>query len=159
MTLEGAVAEVHLGKQLRRLVTQGSVTRFVEHDVDGQPDFTIWPSGVGSSQRVECKNVRDADEAYRSKGEITAYKVETQKTRTSQGDPSSRFYDVDYFDILAVCLGKKTGRWTDFMFVRTCDLRVHAKYPGKLAVMHRVPLSAARPWYSTLEEILSVAPA
>ena len=138
VTLEGAVAEVHMAKHVAPLV--GSVLRGYEaYDVDGEPDFGLFlPDG----RRVlaECKNVRDRDEAYRSKGEIVAYKVETQKTRTSGGDPTRRFYGVDQFDILGVCLGKKTGDWTRFMFARTADLARHAKHPSKLAVMQRVPL-------------------
>ena len=95
--------------------------------------------------------------AYREGGEIVAYKVETQKTRASKGDPTSRFYGVGQFDILGVCLGKKTGRWSDFVFVRVVDLVCHAKHTGKLAVMQRVPLPDSKnlvPWYNDLGELL-----
>jgi hypothetical protein len=83
--------------------------------------------------------------------------AETQKTRASKGDPTSRYYGVDQFDILGVCLGKKTGNWSDFLFVRVVDLLCHAKHKGKLAVMQRVPLPDAEtlaPWYNNLGELL-----
>lgn len=161
VTLEGAVAEVHLGKQLSSLRSSGIITRFEEHDQDSRPDYTIWIPGYDGGQSIECKNVRDADEAYRKHGVDVAYKVEVQKTRTSNNDPSSRFYDIEYFAILAVCLGKKTGLWTDFMFIRERHLSLHSRYPNKRAAMHRVPLpdsGFAPPWYSDLESLLENDP-
>ncbi len=154
VALEGAVAEVHLGKHISALLEKGKITSFEEHDQDGYPDFTI-TLHTGQSLTIECKNVRDAKEAYRLGGEVVAYKVETQKTRASTGDPSSRFYDRAYFGILAVCLGKKTGDWTQFLFIRSKDLAPHKQYPGKLAAMQRVPLPAsggtdAHRWYHSL---------
>ena len=161
VTLEGAVAEVHLGKKLKALCDTGTLDRFEEHDSDGYPDYTIWLPGDDFGQLIECKNIRDADEAYRQGGVDVAYKVETQKTRTSNNDPSSRFYNADHFSILAVCMGKKTHRWTDFMFIRSGHLMRHARYPHKLAVMHRVPLPGSDfgpPWYSSLTALLEDEP-
>ena len=94
---------------------------------------------------------------YRESGKVVAYKVETQKTRAATGDPTSRYYGVDQYHILGVCLGKKTGDWRDFLYIRTIDLIAHAKHAGKLAVMQRVPLPDAkelRPWYADLAELL-----
>jgi len=158
VTLEGAVAEVQLGKHIKNLHEIGTIVRFEEHDQDGYPDYTIWMRGSVKGLRVECKNVRDSDEAYRAGGQIVAYKVETQKTRTSNNDASSRFYDATQFDILAVCLGKKTHEWKNFVFIFTSDLARHSKHPGKIAVMHRVPLPTSpisRPWYASLGELLA----
>jgi hypothetical protein len=155
VTLEGAVAEVQMEKSIKALV--GSVIdRFEVYDIDGHPDFGIWLPGSDRRILAECKNVRDRDEAYRRDGEIVAFKAETQKTRASKGDPLSRFYDIDQFDILGVCLGKKTGRWTDFMYARVVDLAQHAAHKGKLAVFQRVPLpgSATAPWYDDLGALL-----
>ena len=143
VTLEGAVAEVHLAKIVHSAYERGVLERFEEHDLDGHPDFGLWLPGMERPLLLECKNVRDSDEAYRSGGAVVAFKVETQKTRMSAGDSSSRFYGVDQFDILGVCLGKKTHNWTDFRFVRTRDLAAHGTHSGKLAVMHRVPLPGA----------------
>lgn len=158
VTLEGAVAEVHLGKHIRELDDSGVILRFEEHDLDGYPDYSIWlPADPDTVYRVECKNVRDSDEAYRKGGEITDYKVETQKTRSAKGDPTSRFYNYDQFEILAVCLGKKTHDWQKFVFIQTKDLAAHSKHPNKIATMHRVPLPGSNvepPWYETLESLL-----
>jgi hypothetical protein len=156
VTLEGAVAEVQMEKKIRALV--GTVIeRYETHDLDGHPDFSIWLPKVGKPLLAECKNVRNRDEAYRQGGEVVAYKAETQKTRASKGDATSRFYGVDQFDILGVCLGKKTGRWSDFMFARVVDLARHASHEGKLAAFQRVPLPGsedAAPWHGDLGELL-----
>jgi len=157
VALEGAVAEVHMERKLKAAQRAGAVSKYVSHDIDGHPDFSIWLPGRKKVLLAECKTVRDSNEAFRSGGKITAYKVETQKTRASQGDPSSRFYGVDQFDILGVCLGKKTGRWDEFMFILSSKLARHASYPNKLAVMHRVPLPAATnvaPWFRDIGELL-----
>jgi len=158
VTLEGAVAEVHLGKQIHGLQESDIIARYEIHDQDGYPDYSIWLSRKPHKVfRVECKNIRDSEEAYRKGGEITAYKVETQKTRASKGDTSSRFYGFDQFEILAVCLGKKTHDWTQFMFIESRQLAKHAKYKTKMAVMHPVPLPGnpvLPPWYTTLQELI-----
>ena len=157
VTLDGAVAEVQLGKHIAAAQAGGLITRFEVHDQDGYPDCSIWLPDRDIPLRVECKNVRDSEEAYRSEGRDVAYKVETQKTRASNGDPGSRFYGVDQFEILAVCLGKKTGNWREFVFARTADLARHPTYPGKLAVFQRVPMSAAEaaePWYNGLDSLI-----
>ena len=159
VTLEGAVAEVHLGKILCRLKDDGAIADCEEHDRDGYPDCTIRLPG-GGQLTVECKTVRDAKEGYRTNGELVAYKVEVQKTRTSNDDPSSRLYDIGYFDILAVCLGKKTGRWADFLYVRSRDLVEHQKHPGKLRAIQRVPMperGVEAPWYRSLHDLLGSA--
>ena len=156
VALEGAVAEVHLQKKINALQVSGMLVRNEEHDLNGYPDFTIWPSKTNKPLLVECKNIRD--EGYRTKGILIAYKVETQKTRAAKSDPTSRYYSVNQFDILAVCLGKNTGNWSDFLFAKTDDLAIHNKYPQKLAVMHRVPLPTSlsiSPWYRSLDELLA----
>jgi hypothetical protein len=92
VALEGAVAEVQMEKKLQALV--GSIIeRYEAYDQDGHPDFGIWLPGRPERLLAECKNVRNHDEAYREGGEIVAYKVETQKTRASQGNPLSRYYE------------------------------------------------------------------
>jgi hypothetical protein len=133
------------------------VERYEAHDLDGHPDFSIWLPRRKRPLMAECKNVRDHDQAYREKGQIVAYMVETQKTRASKADPTSRYYGLEQFDILGACLGKKTGDWGDFLFVRVVDLLCHAKHAGKLAVMQRVPLPGAESlgyWYNDLGELL-----
>jgi len=158
VTLEGAVAEVHLGKHINKLVREGVIFRYEEHDIDAYPDYTIWiPSNPPKPFRIECKNVRDNNEAYRKNGVIVAYKVETQKTRASKGDPQSRFYGYDQFEILAVCLGKKTHNWHEFMYIETKHLARHTRFRNKLNVMHQVPLPSEKtlpPWYNELGILL-----
>lgn len=158
VTLEGAVAEVHLGKHINKLYREGMLSRYEEHDKDAYPDYTIWiPSTRPRAFRIECKNVRDNKEAYRKNGVIVAYKVETQKTRASKGDPQSRFYGYDQFEILAVCLGKKTHNWHEFMYIETKHLARHSRFKNKLGVMHQVPLPSERsgpPWYNELGKLV-----
>jgi len=158
--LEGAVAELQMERHIAALVGK-DVERYETHDEDGQPDFSIWLPGQKRVLRAECKNVRESTkkggEAYRIGGKIVAYKVETQKTRAAKGDPTSRYYDVHYFDILGACIGKKTDDWSDVLFVRAKDLARHREFPHKLAVMQRVPLPDAdtlRPWYDDLGELI-----
>lgn len=155
VTLEGAVAEVHLEKRVRDLLASGYLIDCEVYDLDGQPDvLAVVPSGV--RVLVECKNVRN-DDGYKKAGKVVAYKVETQKTRTSNNDPSSRFYGADQFDVVAVCMGKKTGDWTQFLYARTDTLERHKKYPHKLAAMQWVPLPSEMPcpgWYETLHDVL-----
>lgn len=155
VTLEGAVAEVQMEKRIRALVGT-IVDRYLRHDVDGRPDFSIWLPGRRAPLLAECKNVRDSEEAYREGGKVVAYKVETQKTRAAKGDPSSRYYRVGQFHILGVCLGKKTESWTDFLFVRASQLVRHPQHRRALAPVQRVPLptSVSRPWYGDLGALL-----
>jgi len=159
VALEGAVAEVQMLKNIARCVGHG-IERYENHDLDGHPDFSIWLSG-DRLLLAECKNIRESakmgGEAYRVGGKIVGYKVETQKTRAATGDATSRYYGADQFHILGVCLGKKTGDWTDFVFARTIDLRRHANHPHKLAVFQRVPLpdaSELRPWYADFSQLI-----
>ena len=144
-----------------QVLVGGIVERYETHDLDGHPDFSIWLPKAKKPLLAECKNVRDHEEAYREGGKIVAYKAETQKTRASKGDPTSRFYGVGQFDILGVCLGKKTGNWSDFMFARVVDLARHETHKGKLAVFQRVPLpdsESLAPWYNDLGELLKHSP-
>ncbi len=158
VTLEGAVAEVHLGKHIKNAQDRGLIIRFEEHDRDDYPDYTIWlPARPDTGYLIECKNIRDSQEAYKKAGDIVAYKVETQKTRASKADPSSRFYDTNHFDVLAVCLGKKTHDWRQFLYICTPDLPKHSKHQTKIAVTHRVPLpteSVDPPWFTSLDDLI-----
>jgi hypothetical protein len=158
--VEGAVAEEHMERKINELVGR-VIERYEAHDLDGHPDFSIWLPGRVVPLRAECKNIRDSTkkgaEAYRVKGEVVAFKVETQKTRAAKGDPTSRYYEIGHFDILGVCLGKKTGCWSDLVFIKTADLTRHPTFPSKLAVMQRVPLHGIleiAPWYANLAELL-----
>jgi hypothetical protein len=159
--VEGAVAEVQMERKIKALVGT-IIERYEAHDIDGHADFSIWLKGRDRPIRAECKNIRESSKAggasYRVKGVDVAYRVETQKTRASTADPTSRFYDLDQFEILGVCLGKKTSCWSDIVFIKTEDLLRHKKHPLKLAVMQRVPLPGATdgtPWFTELGKLLS----
>lgn len=157
VALEGAVAEVRFGRKLQELQEAGTIYRYEDHDRDDYPDFSIWLSESSPELKVEVKNIRDDEEAYRRRGQVVAYKVELQKTRRGE-DPSSRYYDADRFDVVAVCLGKKTGDWGQFFYARASELEISPKYPNKLNVMHRVPLpGSADPgdWYDDLGDLLA----
>lgn len=80
----------------------------------------------GTFLRVECKNASPKTAAD------GRFKVEVQKTRASKGDPASRFYAVDGFDIVAACLFSPTGQW-EFRFGRTADMTRHKSFPDRLA--------------------------
>ena len=127
VAVRGGVAEYHLETQLR----QHPDVRLVESfDADAMHDFNITLRD-GTRIRIECKN---ASPARFSNGD---YKVEVQKTRTSQKDPASRFYRADAFDVVAACMYSPTGDWV-FRFARTQDLPRHGKYPDRLAAIQRV---------------------
>ena len=147
VTLEGAVAEVHLGAILTRLQYENKIGRFEQHDADGMHDFTLILPHFETPLLMECKNVRNSK----------SIQVEVQKTRTSKGDPSSRFYAADQFDIIAVCMGKKNRNWKQFVFASVSDLKRHKEYPEKLAVMHPIKTDVNLfdgIWHSSIEALL-----
>lgn len=154
VALEGGVAEIQMEKHVAALV--GTVIeRYESVDLDGAPDFKIWLPGKSEPIQAECKNARN--QSYLLKGTETHYAVEIQKTRAAKGDPTSRYYESKHFDIIGVCLGKKTGDWTDFLFIRTTDLARHTTFPHKIAVMHRVPIPGSGdygPWSDDLAKIV-----
>jgi hypothetical protein len=132
-----------------------SIARYEAVDKDGIPDFKIWIPGRSEPIWAECENARNQN--YRSGGKVTHSAVETQKTRAARGDATTRYYDIDHFQILGVCLGKQTSDWTSFMFISTLNLARHANYPNKLAVMHRVPIPSSAdygPWSDDLDNII-----
>jgi hypothetical protein len=145
VALEGAVAEVHFERKLKTAVQEGWLEAFAGHDVDGMHDFTILCAG-GRKMRVEVKTVRNAKKLQ----------VEIQKTRAAKGDPSSRFYNHDHFDVIAVCMGRQSGDWSQFRYVLVSQLPRHPKHPEKLSVMNSIldgPSSTPR-WYSRLKDTI-----
>lgn len=145
VALEGAVAEVHFGRKLKIASREGWLTGYEDHDQDGKHDFTlITLSGVAI--RVEVKTVRKGPKP----------RVELQKTRASKGDPSSRFYDRDHFDVVAVCIGRPSGDWSHFRYALARDLPAHGDYQGKLKIMHDIPADeTTHPrWFSRLQDVM-----
>jgi hypothetical protein len=140
MALRGGVAEHHLGRHLR---ADTAVATAEVGQQEGPPDY--WVTMASQEEvTVECKNASPRPYADGSP------KVEVQKTRASRGDPLSRFYSADAFDVLAACLYGPTGRW-DFRFKRTSALEPHPDHPEKIAPMQRIDAS----WSDSLVEALS----
>ena len=143
VAVRGGVAEHHLERLLEQNPLVQSVTRL---DQDGEPDFEVaLPDAL--QLRIECKN--SSPMTY-SDG---TPKVEVQKTRASAKDPSSRFYDVDHFDVVAACMYPVTGEW-NFRFAQARLLDVHKNHPRKLAPLQRIDDR----WWDTFEGALSVEP-
>ena len=145
VALEGAVAEVHFERKIRVGSQEGWIGEFETHDTDGSHDFTLFARS-GSPIRVEVKTIRNGAKP----------KVEVQKTRNAKDDPSSRLYAADQFDVLAVCIGRFTGNWTEFRYAIADRLPRHRTYPNKLKVMHDVPLEPTEgtAWFSRLQEVI-----
>lgn len=145
VALEGAVAEVHFERKMRTASQEGWLKSFESHDVDGMHDITvITPTGL--IVRVEVKTIRNDPKPQ----------VELQKTRAAKGDPSSRYYDRGHFDVVAVCVGRFTGDWSQFRYALVRELPSHRDHPDKLQVMHPIPDGeGVRPrWFSRFQDIL-----
>lgn len=127
VAVRGGVAEYHLERELD---ASDAVYRSERLDIDALHDFDVQLVD-GRELRVECKNA--SPEKY-ANGD---FKVEVQKTRASKGDPASRFYRVDGFDVVAACIFAVTGKW-EFRFARTIDLERNKSFPDRLAPVQRV---------------------
>ncbi|MEW1642174.1 hypothetical protein [Streptomyces sp. NPDC091219] len=140
VAVRGRVAEWHLEQQLRSTKGLASIEPL---DLDGQPDFEVLTTS-GVKLRIECKNCSP---------KLTAngnYRVEVQKTRVSKSDPTSRYYDVSHFQVVAACLFPVTGKW-EFRFKRSESLRRHASHDHKIAAMQVVDDSWSPDLLSVLE--------
>jgi hypothetical protein len=135
MAMRGGVAEHHLGLAL---AADPDVARAEEGQQEGPPDFLV-DLADGRRVAVECKNA--SPKRYRD----GTPKVEVQKTRTSKGDPASRFYSPRSFDVIAACMYGPTGRWT-FRYRRSSALLEHPEHHGRIAPLQ--PITSD--WDSTL---------
>lgn len=133
VAVRGGVAEHHLERVLRSDAGVAVVQRL---DQDALHDFDV-TLAAGGQLRVECKNVSPTPYAN---GDL---KVEVQKTRASRGDPASRLYRVDQFDVVAACLFSATGAW-EFRYERTVALPRHPKFSDRLAPAQRVTAAWAK---------------
>ena len=145
VALEGAVAEVHFERKIRMASREGWLASYEDHDTDGMHDFTVVTLS-GESLRVEVKTIRNDPKP----------KVELQKTRAAKSDPSSRYYDRDHFDVVAVCVGRATGDWSQFRYALVRELPSHRSYSHKLAVMHPIPEGEGKSprWFSRFQDII-----
>lgn len=140
--LKGKLAELFMSRHLDELQRVGVIDRYEWFDQDGVPDFTIWFAD-GTSIRLEVKNVRSGAGPLRA---------ETQKTRASRGDPMSRYYRVDHFEVIAACLYNRTGEWS-YLFARSRDLVLLPGNPDYMYTMQAIPDPGAHPWYRSLAEV------
>jgi hypothetical protein len=139
MAVRGGVAEHHLGRKLRR---DPAVASAAPGQQEGPPDYHVTLTD-GRALTVECKNASPKPYADGTP------KVEVQKTRASRGDPLSRLYRTEAFNVLAVCMYGPTGRWT-FRYRRTADLERHPQHHDRVAPLQRV----TRSWATSLLEAL-----
>lgn len=127
VAVRGGVAEHHL----ERILNEDPAVSHVERlDVDAMHDFNV-TMVTGEKIRVECKNASPKKSA---RGE---FRVEAQKTRSSKGDPASRFYPADAFDVVAACLFSATGEWI-FRFGRTSGMKRNTQFPDRLAPIQTI---------------------
>lgn len=140
VAVRGGVAEYHLEQQL---LDHPAVEHVQRLDIDAMHDFNVTLS-TGETLRIECKN---ASPKTLANGD---YKVEVQKTRASKGDPASRFYAAEGFDVVAACIFSATGRW-EFRFGKTSVMRRHKIFPDRLAPVQAITSK----WVKDLAEINS----
>lgn len=138
VAVRGGVAEHHLEYLLEHAPGIAEVERL---DVDAMHDFNVTMTN-GRRLRVECKNA--SPKTFAS----GAFKVEVQKTRTSKGDPASRFYPVDGFDVVAACLFSPTGRW-EFRYGLTSQMTRHKDFSDRLAPIQTI----TDDWADSLEDL------
>jgi restriction-modification system family protein len=122
MAVRGWVAEHHLVQMLSGVTGISDCERI---DAESSPDIQLRFEG-SDLLFVECKNV------LRTTASNGAPRVDFQRTRASKGDPCSRYYAPDDFDVLAACLHARTEKW-DYSFALTRELDKHRKCAGKLS--------------------------
>jgi len=122
MAVRGWVAEVHLKEQLERVP---GVEECERPEKEGGADLLVRYRGSRPLE-IECKNV------LRQRTAEGIIRLDLQRTRASKGDPCSRFYSRDDFDLVAACLHSCTERW-EFRYALTCELDLHRACPKKLS--------------------------
>lgn len=145
VALEGAVAEVHFERKLKVAVREGWLGQYEPHDVDGMHDFTVTTLD-SLDMRIEVKTIRNGRRPQ----------VELQKTRAAKGDASSRYYDRSHFDVVAVCIGRHSGDWSEFRYALVADLPRHREHSHKLQVMHTIEDQSTSPsiWYARFQDVI-----
>lgn len=121
MAVRGWVAEEHLKTELSRIP---DVTECERLDKEGGADVSLRYRG-GRPLLVECKN------SLRKTDRLGNPRLDFQRTRTSKGDPCSRYYAPTDFDVVAACLHAVTQEW-EFRYVLPGALREHGRCEGKI---------------------------
>jgi hypothetical protein len=146
MAVRGWVAEVHLVRHLRELPT---ITECLPLEEDGRPDVQVTLAG-SRPIRIECKNI--LRRAY-ADGNL---RIDFQRTRAAKGDPCSRYYAPDEFEVVAACLHPRTERW-EFLYTLTRQMEPHNRCPGRLSNLARIDDRWSRDAVSVLKQ--AAAPA
>jgi len=141
MAVRGGVAERHLHKVLE---ADPEVRGIELGQLEGPPDFFVALRSRPGQVSLECKNASPITFADGTP------KVETQKTRASKGDPTSRLYDPSQFDVVAACMYGPWRRW-EFRYKRSTRLERHATHRDRIAAIQRIDES----WAGTLAEALA----
>lgn len=122
MAVRGWVAEEHLVRTLDRVPGVEECWRL---DEEGGPDVKVLFDGKGPLT-LQCKNV------LRKTMADGTVRVDFQKTRAAKGDPCSRYYKPDEFDLVAACLHSVTERW-EFRYALPRSLDAHRTCKGRLS--------------------------
>ena len=141
MAMRGGVAEHHLGLVFD---ADPAIVSADEGHQEGPPDFFV-ELADGRRATVECKNA--SPNLFHG-----VPRVEVQKTRASQGDPTSRFYSPAAFDVIAACMYGPSRKWT-FRFRRSDQLLEHKTHAGRIAPLQQITGA----WAHTLVEALDAA--
>lgn len=142
MAVRGWVAEEHL---VRRLKLVPGVSECERDDTEGQPDVRLRFEG-GRVLTVECKNV------LRQTTVANVPRLDFQRTRAAKGDPCSRYYSAEDFDVVAACLHAVTEKW-EYRFALPANLDPHTKCRGKLASNVKVD----ERWSAVVQDVLRAA--
>lgn len=142
MAVRGWVAEEHL---VKRLAEVPGVSECERLDIEGGADVRLRFEG-GRPLEIQCKNVlreRMADGTVR---------MDFQKTRVSKGDPCSRYYRPDDFDLIAGCMHAVTEKW-EYRYVLPGRLDRHKKCTERLGNNVRIDNRWSADARSVLAEI------
>lgn len=140
--IRGGAAEWHLQSYLKEVP---GVTKVLQIDEDGKPDFEVTYKRRSKAVTLECKNV------LRTLTKNNLPRVDFQKTRASKGNPCSRYYTPRQFDILAACLHPIKEAW-EYQFIPVASLAPHKKCQGHLS--ERVFVGESPDWLASVEELL-----
>jgi hypothetical protein len=123
MATRGLIAEMKLRNALSAV---SGVERCIPVETEGSPvDLQVFYKGFGPIT-FQCKN------ALRTPTADGRARVDLQKTRTSKGDPCSRYYRQTDFAVVAACLHALTQRW-EFSYALAHELDLHPRCRGRLS--------------------------
>lgn len=146
MNVKGQLAEYYLDQRMQQLLASNAIKEY-EWRLDS-PDFSVvWEE---KPVRIECKNVRISD---KKKDGQPCWWAEIQRTRDSKAGKGTRAYRVTDFDVLAVCLFNRTGKW-EYRFIASKYLKVRASDTTLLDITQFVPEPAVAPWTDDLTQAL-----